>query len=127
MYVADGRTSTNVIFAVAEKPSYNLIPASNACKLLKETEVKCTSDSGNTSATGGNGGGDSEFPLWIIYIIAGVTVLAFIIMVIVLRRRSARKVCALMPGSHVKIGSGFFWPMCLSECYRQVYTFTKAI
>ena len=167
MYVADGRTSTNVIFAAAEKPSYDLIPASDACKLLNETEVKCTSDSRNTSAdtggtsdsrntsadtggtsdsrntsadtggtsdsrntsadtggtsdsgntsadtggtsdsgntsadTEGNGGEDSEFPLWIIYIIAGVIVLAFIIMVIVLRKRSARKVCALMPGSHL--------------------------
>ena len=98
VYVADGRTSTNVIFAAAEKPSYDLIPASDACKLLKGTEVKCTSDSGNTSTVDGE---DSEFPQWIIYIIAGVIVLAFIIMVIVLRRQGARKVCALMPGSHL--------------------------
>ena len=65
VYLADGKTSsTNVIFAVAEKPSYDLIPASDVCELLKETDVKCTSDSGNTSADRrGNGGGDSEFPL----------------------------------------------------------------
>ena len=77
VYVADGAKSANVIFAVAHKPSYDLISASDACELLKETGVKCTSDSGNTSADRrGNGGGDSEFPLWIIYIIAGVIVLA---------------------------------------------------
>ena len=25
----------------------------------------------------------------------------------------------------VRIGNGFFWPMCLSECYMQAYTFAK--
>ena len=102
VYLADGRTSTTVIFAVAEKPSYDLIPASDVCELLKETDVKCTSESGNTSADRrGNGGGDNEFLLWIIYIIAGVLVLALISMLVVSRKRSARKVYALMPGSHL--------------------------
>ena len=95
MYVGDD-SSTNVVFAVAVKPKYDLIPASEACKLLANTEVKCLSDgdsntSGNTGdSDGGDGGG---FPLWILYVIAAVIVVAFIIALVVIRRRRASKVC----------------------------------
>ena len=93
VYVGEGRATT-VVFAVAQKPSYELIPASKACDLLKGTDVKCSSDGGNTSADTGAESADSKFPLWVIYIIAGLIVVAFLIMIIVLRKRNARKVCA---------------------------------
>jgi hypothetical protein len=95
VYVGQG-TSTNVVFAVAEKPSYDLILASAACELLKNTEVKCLADDTNTSGSEGDGAGESGFPLWIIYIVAGVILVVFIITLVVIRRRRAKKVCVLM-------------------------------
>ncbi len=92
VYVGEGTSTTNVVFAVAEKPSYNLIPASNACELLKNTEVKCLSDAGNTSADTGDKS-DESFPVWIIYIIAALVVVAIIIVLVLIRRRRANKVC----------------------------------
>jgi hypothetical protein len=94
VHVGQG-TSTNVVFAVAEKPSYDLIPASAACELLKNTEVKCLADDTNTSGSEGDGAGESGFPLWIIYIVAGVILVVFIITLVVIRRRRAKKVCVL--------------------------------
>ncbi|CAB4022042.1 Hypothetical predicted protein, partial [Paramuricea clavata] len=89
VYVGQG-TSTNVVFAVAEKPSYNLIPDSAACELLKNTEVKCLDDT-NTSGSEGDSAGESGFPLWIIYIVAGVIVVAFIVLLVVIRRRAKKQ------------------------------------
>ena len=104
MYVGQG-TSTNVVFAVAEKSSYNLIPASAACELLKNTEVKCLADDTNTSpgkgddtntsADKGDETGESGFPLWIIYIVVGVILVVFIITLVVIRRKAKKRVCVL--------------------------------
>jgi hypothetical protein len=105
VYVGQG-TSTNVVFAVAEKSSYNLIPASAACEILKDTDVKCladavtpTNDSPTPKKKKDNPDGESdEFPLWIIYTIAGLLLVAFIIMLVVIRRkgrRAKKEVCVL--------------------------------
>ena len=98
VYVGD-ETSTNVVFAVAEKPRYYLISASEACKLLMNTEVKCLADDdGNNSAKKGEGDSEGDgFPVWIIYIIAAVLIiLVLIIALVVFCRRRANKVCAFL-------------------------------
>ncbi|XP_046847661.1 uncharacterized protein LOC124441254 [Xenia sp. Carnegie-2017] len=43
LYMSEG-TSTKVVLAVADKLNYNLILASDACALLKNTQVECLSD-----------------------------------------------------------------------------------
>lgn len=91
VYVANG-AGTYVVFAVAEKPSYDLIPASKACQLLKNSEVECLSDNLNAFAGTGDDSGTSGFPLWIIYVIAGLIVVAIIVVLFVLRRRRQNKV-----------------------------------
>ena len=90
---------------MAEKSSYNLILASAACKLLKNTEVKCLADDTNTSpgkgddtntsADKGDETGESGFPLWIIYIVVGVILVVFIITLVVIRRKAKKRVCVL--------------------------------
>ena len=92
VYSGQGTTSTNVIFAVAEKPRYKLIPASHACKLLQNTDVKCFVDDGNSSADTGDGSDDSGFPFWIIILIVVVVVVVLIIAIVILRRRRRDKV-----------------------------------
>ena len=94
---------------MAEKPSYNLILASAACEILKDTDVKClaatvtpTNDSPKPTPKTDMRINDNherdEFPLWIIYIIAGLLLVAFIIMLVVIRRkgrRAKKNVCVL--------------------------------
>jgi hypothetical protein len=90
---------------VAEKSSYNLIPVSKACKLLKNTEVECladavtpVNDSPKPTPKTIKGNDNPEFPLWIIYTIAGLLLVAFIIMLVVIRRKgrkAKKKVCVL--------------------------------
>ncbi|XP_028415344.1 protocadherin-23-like isoform X2 [Dendronephthya gigantea] len=88
----DSKQSTNIIFAVAEKPGYELIPASKACDLLKGTDVKCFSEESNASADTGSGEDENGSHLFIVYIIAPVFVVAFIAALLVFwRRRKSQK------------------------------------
>lgn len=91
--IAQDATSTNVVFAVAKKPGYTLIPASETCTILKNTAVKCLFDDGNTSPDkGGKNDSESSFPLWIIYVMAVVLILVVILVFVYRRRRRASKV-----------------------------------
>ena len=87
---------------MAEKSSYNLIPASAACELLKNTDVKClaatvppavnvsSKPTPKKAVETNNTGGERGFPLWIIYAIAGLLLVAFIIMLVVIRRKGRK-------------------------------------
>ena len=97
---------------MAEKSSYNLIPASAACEILKDTDVKClavtvtvtpavnVSPKQKAVETTNNPVVKSVFPLWIIYTIAGLLLVAFIIMLVVIRRKAKEKV------QYVRLRSG---------------------
>ena len=84
--------STKVVLACAEKPNYNLILASDACALLKNTEVQCLSDP-YSSAERQENKKTSKFPHWQIFVIAiGIVFVAIVILVITWKTRKANKV-----------------------------------
>ena len=91
LYMSEGK-STKVVFACAEKPNYNLILASDACALLKNTEVQCLSDP-YSSAERQQNKKTSKFPQWSIYVsVVGIILVLIVILMFIYQRRKANKV-----------------------------------
>ncbi|XP_046847649.1 uncharacterized protein LOC124441247 isoform X2 [Xenia sp. Carnegie-2017] len=104
LYMSEG-TSTKVVLAVVDKLNYNLILASDACALLKNTQVECLSDSNSSPETQNKQNKDnkenkenkqnkktSKFPHWQIYVIVvGIVFVAIVILVITWKTRKAKK------------------------------------